>query len=50
MANITPEQQKRFEEILNQIHLASDTRTSSQPIIDDLTELWEEIKSADSDQ
>ena len=49
MANITPEHQKKFEDIIKQIHIALDP-TDSDSIITALKELWEEIKSADSDQ
>ena len=44
MANITPEHQKKFDNIIGQIHTDLDP-TKSEPIITALRELWEEIKS-----
>lgn len=49
MANITPEHQKKFDNIIKQIYTALDP-IYSDPIITALKELWEEIKSADNDQ
>jgi len=49
MANITPEHQKKFDNIIEKIHTALDP-TVSDSIITALKDLWEEIKSADSDQ
>ena len=49
MANITPEHQKKFDNIIEQIRIALDP-TESDSIITALKELWEEIKSTDSNQ
>jgi len=49
MANITPEHQEKFDNIIEQIRIALDP-TKSDSIITVLKELWEEIKSTDSDQ
>jgi len=48
VVNITPEQQERFDNIVEQIHSALDP-TKSDSIITALKELWEEINSPDSD-
>lgn len=49
MANITPEQQKRFDEIINKIYLLADP-TSTDSIIAGLKGLWGEIKSTEGHQ
>ncbi|MHC4069213.1 MAG: hypothetical protein ACYSR8_06485 [Planctomycetota bacterium] len=50
MVNITPEQQKRVDEITSKIHEFLDTRTKAEHITDDLKKLWEEIKSIENHQ
>ena len=45
MANITPEQQERFDAFLSEIFLLADC-IETEPIMTGLKELWEEIKSA----
>ena len=49
MTNITPEQQERFDEIIEQINVALVPKVSD-PIITPLKELWEEIKSDENHQ
>ncbi len=49
MADITQEQQARFDGIVEQIYTALDP-TVSNSIITNLKELWGEIKSAESHQ
>jgi hypothetical protein len=49
MANITPEQQERFDKIIDEIFVLADP-ISTDSIITKLKELWEEIKSTESHQ
>ena len=48
MAIITPEHQKKFDDIIDDIFKVADC-TKTDSIIKALKELWEEIKSAGSE-